>query len=177
MIFCLFRQKSRILRPKTHLWKFQSSKLPPPLFRKNHKRCLKKVIEKFPLKKGCQTTNPQKVISGAKNMDRYRVVSNEKPKSWLISYQMKTKCIAQGCSEYCRAVLDTCFLSNNWSKGWGDKDNDKDREYVHTSYLSREPRVYPCRFFLAGVNFYRFNAKNWHFRQILREKVAFFLQI
>ena len=47
----------------------------------------------------------------------------------------------------------------------------------HTSYLSREPRVYPCKFFLAGVNFYRFNAKNWHFRQILREKVAFFLQI
>ena len=34
----------------------------------------------------------------------------------------------------------------------------------------------PCKFFLAGVNFYRFNAKNWHFRQILREKVAFFLQ-
>ena len=34
-----------------------------------------------------------------------------------------------------------------------------------------------CKFFLAGVNFYRFNAKNWHFRQILREKVAFFLQI
>ena len=32
----------------------------------------------------------------------------------------------------------------------------------------------PCKFFLAGVNFYRFNAKNWHFRQILREKVAFF---
>ena len=21
----------------------------------------------------------------------------------------------------------------------------------------------PCKFFLAGVNFYRFNAKNWHF--------------
>ena len=32
----------------------------------------------------------------------------------------------------------------------------------------------PCNFFLAGVNFYRFNAKNWYFRQILREKVAFF---
>ena len=44
----------------------------------------------------------------------------------------------------------------------------------HTSYMSREPRVYPCKFFLAGINFYRFNAKNWHFRQILREKVAFF---
>ena len=43
----------------------------------------------------------------------------------------------------------------------------------HTSNLSRIPRVYPCKFFLVGVNFYRFNAKNWHFRQILREKVAF----
>ena len=32
-------------------------------------------------------------------------------------------------------------------------------------------------FFLAGVNFYRFNAKNWHFRQILREKVAFFTDL
>ena len=31
-----------------------------------------------------------------------------------------------------------------------------------------------CKFFLASVNFYRFNAKNWHFRQILREKVALF---
>ena len=29
-------------------------------------------------------------------------------------------------------------------------------------------------FFLAGVKFYRFNAKNWHFRQNLREKLAFF---
>ena len=44
----------------------------------------------------------------------------------------------------------------------------------HTWYLSRIPRIYPCKFFLAGVNFYRFNAKNWHFRQILREKMAFF---
>ena len=33
----------------------------------------------------------------------------------------------------------------------------------HTSNLSREPREYPCKFFLAGVNFYRFNAKNWQF--------------
>ena len=45
---------------------------------------------------------------------------------------------------------------------------------THTWYLLREPRVYPCKFFLAGVNFYRFNAKIWHFRQILREKWAFF---
>ena len=31
---------------------------------------------------------------------------------------------------------------------------------VHTLYLSRTPRTYSCKFFLAGVNFYRFNAKN-----------------
>ena len=47
----------------------------------------------------------------------------------------------------------------------------------HTSNLSRIPRIYPCKFFLAGVNFYRFNAKNWHFRQILRKKVAFFTDL
>ena len=45
---------------------------------------------------------------------------------------------------------------------------------THTSYLSRTHGRCPCKFFLAGVNFYRFNAKNWHFRQILHEKVAFF---
>ena len=43
----------------------------------------------------------------------------------------------------------------------------------HTFNLSRMPWVYSCKFFLAGVNFNRFDAKNWHFRQILREKVAF----
>ena len=31
--------------------------------------------------------------------------------------------------------------------------------------------------FLVGVNFYRFNAKNWHFRQILREKWRFFTDL
>ena len=33
----------------------------------------------------------------------------------------------------------------------------------HTWYLSRSPRTCSCKFFLAGVNFYRFNAKNWQF--------------
>ena len=33
----------------------------------------------------------------------------------------------------------------------------------HTWYLSRAPREYPCKFFLASVKFYRFNAKNWQF--------------
>ena len=48
---------------------------------------------------------------------------------------------------------------------------------VHTWYLSREPQEFLCKFFLAGVNFYKFNAKNWHFRQILRKKVAFFTDL
>ena len=47
----------------------------------------------------------------------------------------------------------------------------------HTWYLSRKPREFSCKFFLASVTFYRFNAKNWHLRQILREKVAFFTDI
>ena len=42
-----------------------------------------------------------------------------------------------------------------------DKRNDESKD--HTSYLSRTRGRRPCKFFLAGVNFYRFNAKNWHF--------------
>ena len=34
---------------------------------------------------------------------------------------------------------------------------------IHTWYLSRTPRIYSCQFFLAGVNFFRFNAKIWQF--------------
>ena len=59
-----------------------------------------------------------------------------------------------------------------------DKDRLKDIMALgHTSNLSRVPRLYPCKFFLAGVNFYRFNAENWHFRQILCKKWHFFLKI
>ena len=58
------------------------------------------------------------------------------------------------------------------------KENIKRWRDEHTSYLSREPWVYPCKFFLAGVNSYRFNAKNWHFWKILREKKgAFFTDL
>ena len=46
----------------------------------------------------------------------------------------------------------------------------------HTWYLSWTPRTCSCKFFWAGVN-YRFNAKNWHFRQVLPKKWCFFLQI
>ena len=47
----------------------------------------------------------------------------------------------------------------------------------HTSYLSRIPRIYPCKFFLAGVNFYRFNAKNWHFDRFYVKKWLFFTDL
>ena len=33
----------------------------------------------------------------------------------------------------------------------------------HTWYLSRTPRTYSCKFFLAGVIFFRFNRKIWQF--------------
>ena len=45
---------------------------------------------------------------------------------------------------------------------------------AHTSYLSRAPRVWD---FLAGVNFYRFNAKKWQFTvyfAIIKQKMAIF---
>ena len=53
--------------------------------------------------------------------------------------------------------------TNTRREGWG-----------HTSNLSRIPRIYPCKFFLAGVNFYRFNAKNWHFDRFYVKKWLFF---
>ena len=70
-----------------------------------------------------------------------------------------------------------CLLSNNFDCSqivFGWVCSPIFFSVLHTWYLSRTPRIYSCKFFLAGVNFYRFNAKNWHFRQILREKVAFF---
>ena len=59
-----------------------------------------------------------------------------------------------------------CWGGGSWWWWW---------RWLHTWYLSREPWEFSCKFFLAGVNFYRFNAKNWHFRQFLREKLSFFL--
>ena len=43
------------------------------------------------------------------------------------------------------------------------EDKRPENDIFHTSYLSRAPRACSCKFFLAGVNFYRFNAKNWLF--------------
>ena len=48
---------------------------------------------------------------------------------------------------------------------------------LHTSYLSRTPRIYSCKFFLAGVNFYRFNAKNLQFTVYFVTMLNFFFYI
>ena len=51
---------------------------------------------------------------------------------------------------------------------------------MHTWYLSRTPRTYSCKIFLAGVNFYRFNAKNWQFTVyfvVITQKIGNFLCI
>ena len=71
------------------------------------------------------------------------------------------------------------FISNSLGEVWGWVEKlgfnydqvpgltfpSDDTEYSgnHTWYLSRTPRTCLCKFFLAGVNFYRFNAKNWQF--------------
>ena len=43
--------------------------------------------------------------------------------------------------------------------------------------ICHERHKYIRVIFFGRCNFYRFNAKNWHFRQILREKVAFFTDL
>ena len=50
--------------------------------------------------------------------------------------------------------LGNSVLKDQFPKWCGDECS-----YWHTSYLSRKPREFSCKFFLAGVNFYRFNAK------------------
>ena len=55
---------------------------------------------------------------------------------------------------------------------------------TYTSYLSRTPRTYSCKFFLAGVNFTdltrkigifdRFYAKKWRFFTDLTQKIGIF---
>ena len=48
---------------------------------------------------------------------------------------------------------------------------------VHIPDICHRHHRHVCVKKLPGVNFHRFNAKNWHFRQILREKVAFFTDL
>ena len=60
------------------------------------------------------------------------------------------------CIEANRSYQEPCRLAECWTY----------RRHIvcgHTWYLSRVPRACSCKFFLAGVNFCRFNAKNWQF--------------
>ena len=92
----------------------------------------------------------------------------ERPKFVSISEKFATRGSQR---KYPRFSSNICSWNFSKTKTHGRKMNG------HTWYLLREPRVYPCKLFLAGVNFYRFNAKNWHFRQILREKWRFFTDL
>ena len=87
------------------------------------------------------------------------------------TFNLNIEMIPQSCLK-CQFFLSLTTYSKLAEKKWLGLGTHPILE--HTSNLSRIPRIYPCKFFWAGVNFYRFNAKNWHFRQILREKVAFF---
>ena len=57
---------------------------------------------------------------------------------------------------------NSCTTKCKKTKGGGDYGPGR-WTVNHTSYLSRNPWEFSCKFFLAGVNFYRSNAKNWQF--------------
>ena len=65
-----------------------------------------------------------------------------------------------------RSVAKDCCFRN--------KEHVRRKILNYTMKAKVEDAEVRCKFFLTSVNFYRFNTKNWHFRQILREKVAFF---
>ena len=74
----------------------------------------------------------------------------------------------------------TAEAKNTRKKTKKERFEKSHQRQVHTSYLSRAPQVYSCKFFLAGVNFYRFNAKNWQFTvyfAVITQKIGNFLCI
>ena len=101
--------------------------------------------------------------------------------------------LPQGCLPRCQVLLSTVVISTKGTlRRLMTNDNHPIPPFVHTKACEwtkqasgdtipdichGRHRQRPCKFFLAGVNFYRFNAKNWHFLQILREKVAFFTDL
>ena len=73
IFFCVFRQKSCFYRSKTNIYGILRApdSLPPPDLGTICQISLKR-SSKNPLRKGCQEKNPyKKVISGARNIDRY----------------------------------------------------------------------------------------------------------
>ena len=90
------------------------------------------------------------------------------------SYQKRQllghKCYSPKELENGHTVFLTSVALDHNTENWREKNVTV---ATHTSNLSRIPRIYPCKFSLAGVNFYRFNAKNWYFRQITRKSGVF----
>ena len=65
-------------------------------------------------------------------------------------------------------TLWKCFLQRKMNPKHARKPKQKKNQWMtnHTSYLSKTPQTCLCKKILPGVNFYRFNAKNWRFLQI-----------
>ena len=74
---------------------------------------------------------------------------------------------------FSRCSLDVPRMIAGFFSGWSFQMKDP-KELDDPQLI---PDICHGRHGYTRVNFYRFNAKNWHFRQILRKKVAFFLQI
>ena len=95
---------------------------------------------------------------------------------WMLSKQNRTGHICTAflqCASACAFSGVQLLCSNNHILC-------KRRTCAHTWYLSRMLRIYLCKFFLAGVNFYRFNAKNWQFTvyfAVITQKIGNFLCI
>ena len=95
----------------------------------------------------------------------------------ILKHSPKGNCYSQLLLFWSIALLHRDFLFRDQIIGWGIRGSCKlYLELIPDICHGRHGRR-PCKFFLAGVNFYRFIAKNWHFRQILREKVAFFTDL
>ena len=50
------------------------------------------------------------------------------------------------------------------NQGWDEKEEEEEEDGDGVPHIChRRHGRRPCKFFLAGVNFYRFNANNWQF--------------
>ena len=72
-----------------------------------------------------------------------------------------------GMSKYLKSIVRLFDIDHKQYLAWYN--------WNHTSNLSRIPRVYPCKFLLAGVNFFRFYAKIWQFIVYFAVIYVFFL--
>ena len=107
----------------------------------------------------------------------YSSIHSKKHSDWWLMYWKSFDGLHKYCQQGCPHLikLRNTFLHKLyykmffWHFFWGDVFLSWSwmpwllTTHSHTWYLSRAPRAYPYKFCLAGVNFYRFYAKNWQF--------------